>query len=219
MSAIPCKTSPIKGLFSSMAAIEEKIRELENQGGVDLSGYVTDTDLSAALTDKADVGHEHDYVTDGELETALDEKSDVGHTHDVGVRIIATHYGYVDNYTTPLSTSAGVHIYTPLNLSVPATTGQTIDVWMWASPFRSGGTGVSNLSLFLDANNSVVGGACQAYRNDTTNMVMPSGGFYRFDGLGNGTHTIQIKYQVNTGTWLMGDTSVRPVVLYAQVLQ
>lgn len=71
---VPCNQSPIKGLFNDVQELERVIADLQAQGGVDLSGY--------ALVD-----HTHDppdlsgYVTDAELAAGLSGKANVFHGH------------------------------------------------------------------------------------------------------------------------------------------
>jgi hypothetical protein len=96
--------SPIRGLFDSLDALETKIRRLENQGGVDLSEYATDSELAAGLAGKSDTTHTHnDYVTDSELAAGLAGKSDTTHTHS-GFGVVQGMHIF-DNMTAPFVTS------------------------------------------------------------------------------------------------------------------
>lgn len=49
---------------------------------MDLSGYVTTSELTDALEDKADASDLADCVTESELTTALSDKADANHDHD-----------------------------------------------------------------------------------------------------------------------------------------
>lgn len=68
---VPCNQSPIKGLFNDVQELERVIADLQDQGGVDLSGYAT--------TQYVD----DNFVTDGDLADGLSDKADVVHSHNV----------------------------------------------------------------------------------------------------------------------------------------
>lgn len=51
---------------------------------IDLDGYATTADVTAAVSGKADAIHNHDdrYYTEGEVDSALANKADANHNHD-----------------------------------------------------------------------------------------------------------------------------------------
>lgn len=76
--------TPTSGTNLNMYAYIENAFTFLGTTEVNLDGYATTADVTAAVSGKADANHNHDdrYYTEGEVDSALANKADANHDHD-----------------------------------------------------------------------------------------------------------------------------------------
>lgn len=81
---IPTKVSELTNdkNFQTASDVDTKIANAVTGGSLDLSGYVTEEELTAALSGKANSTHTHGIAEVSGLQTALDGKASSTHNHD-----------------------------------------------------------------------------------------------------------------------------------------